>query len=107
MPTMRPWLITMRRAASALPSSRGWAARAADEGEALADLHREIERQRLRQIADAPAHLERPAHDVETGDRGRALAGDEVRGEDAHGRGLARAVAAEQADDLALLRAER
>src|SRR6185295_183930 len=75
---------------SRITTSGSWmSARAADEREALADFHREVERQRLREIADALAHLERVLDDVEPRDGRRPRGRDEVRREDAHRRRLA------------------
>ena len=70
------------------------AARAADEAQTLADLHREVERQRLRQVADAPAHLEGFRHHVEPGHPRRSRGRDLIGGQDAHRGRLAGAVRA-------------
>src|SRR5262249_4549848 len=63
----------------------------------LLDAHLRIERYILRQIADALAYFERFCSHVEPGHAGSATSPRQVRGEDAHGRRLARAVEAEQA----------
>ena len=61
--------------------------------------HQPVDGGLLRGHADAPAHRGRIGHDVDAGDRGRALGGRRERGEDADGGGLAGAVVAEQAED--------
>ena len=60
----------------------------------------------LRQVADPPAGalVHRQVGDVLAVERDRAAVGDDHAQDHAEGGGLARAVAAEQADDLLLLR---
>ena len=60
--------------------------------------HQPVDRGLLGGHADAAAHGAGVGDDVDAGDRGRALGGRRERGEDADGRGLARAVVAEQAE---------
>ena len=72
---------------------------AADQLEVAAAGQQLVDRRLLAGEADAGPHAGRLAHDVEPGDLGRALVGGQQRGEDADGRGLARAVGAEQAAD--------
>src|SRR5580704_1231576 len=61
----------------------------------------------FRQVADAPARLERMLGDVEPADHGATRGGREKSREDSHDRRLARAVGAQQSDDLALFDLER
>jgi hypothetical protein len=74
----------------------------ADEGEVLDHLHFGIEGRRFRQVADALLDLHGVLDHVETGDVGGAHGGGQEAGKDTHGGGLAGAVGAEEADDLAL-----
>src|SRR5262245_41732313 len=60
----------------------------------------------LEHDADVPADHRGAAHYVITGDRGGAFAGDHQSSENAKQRGLAAAVGAEQAEDLALFHFE-
>jgi hypothetical protein len=84
----------------------GHAAELADHHEVLAAGERGVDGRILCGDADAPAHLGRLAHHVEAGDTGRARVGLRQRGEDAHGRRLARAVRAEHAEDRTGCRGE-
>jgi hypothetical protein len=83
------------------------AADPADEQQVVADGHVRVERRRFRQVADAALGLERLIEDVEPGNDGLAGGGRHVARQDAHGRGLAGPVGAEEAEDLALVDAER
>ena len=71
------------------------------EVEILAHAHVGVERRRLGQIAGAALGLDRLLDEIEAGHDGGALGGRHVAGEHAHGRGLAGAVRAEKAEDLA------
>src|SRR5439155_26185512 len=71
------------------------------EIEVLVHAHLAVHRHALGQVADVLADLVGLRHHVVAGDLGDAAGGGQVAGEDAHGRGLAGAVGAEEADDLA------
>jgi hypothetical protein len=77
-----------------------------DERQVFGDRHVGVERRRFRQVADAPLGLDRLIKDIEAGDDGFAVRGRHVAGQDPHGRRLAGAVRAEEAEDLAALDAE-
>ena len=70
------------------------------------DRHVRIERRRLRQIAGAALGFDRLVEDVEARDDRLAFRGRHVAGQNAHGRRLARAVWAEEAENLASLDTE-
>ena len=78
-----------------------------DEVEVRGDRHVAVERDVLGQVADPAPHLERLLEHVEAGHPGGPARGRHEAGEDPHGRRLAGAVRAEEADDLALLHGER
>ncbi len=65
-----------------------------------------IDSRRLGHVADPPPHLARPRRDVDAVDAGGASRRRRQRREDAHGRGLARAIGAEQREHLARLDGE-
>src|SRR5262249_40833582 len=71
------------------------------------DAHIRVERHALRQIADAPAYLERLAEDVVAGHLRAAAAGGHEARKDPHRRRLTGAVGAEEAHDLTGRDAER
>ncbi|HEY6508301.1 MAG TPA: hypothetical protein VIY56_09830 [Vicinamibacterales bacterium] len=71
------------------------------EVEIFAHAHVGVERRRLGQIAGAALGLDRFLGEIEAGHDGGALGGRHVAGEHAHGRGLAGAVRAEEAEDFA------
>src|SRR6185312_8061909 len=68
--------------------------------------HLQIEGRGLRQVADAPLHLDRVLEDVEAGDLRRAFGGRHEAGQDLHRGRLPCAVRAEKAEDLALANLE-
>jgi hypothetical protein len=70
-------------------------------------VHVRVEGRRLGDVADAPLHLQRLLEDVVARDPRRALGRGEVAGEDPHRRRLPGAVGAQEAEDLALVHAER
>ncbi len=70
--------------------------------EIFIDAHFAIERNTLRQVADAFADFQRVFHHVKSIHLDDAAGRRQIGGEDAHDRGLAGAVVAEQADDLVL-----
>ena len=75
---------------------------AGEEVQVLPDLHVVVDPERVRhEPEDAPDVVRVPAHGG-AGDLRVAAVGDEQRGEDAQGRGLAGAVRADEAEDLAL-----
>ena len=65
--------------------------------------HFRVERRRFRQVAGAALGFDRLIEHVVTGDDGLALGGRHVAGQDAHRRGLAGAVRAEEAENFASL----
>ena len=65
-----------------------------------------VEREGLRHIADPPPRLHVFASDLPTEQHGLALGRRQKAGQHLHGRGLAAAVRAEKAEDLALLDAK-
>jgi hypothetical protein len=71
--------------------------------EAQVFLHRKvaIQAEALRHVTDAGLDLFFAALDRETRHRGRALAGGQDAGQEAHGGGLAGAIRADQAEDFA------
>src|SRR5207248_5803478 len=71
--------------------------------EIFLDAHLGVERDVVGQVADVLAHLHRLRHDIEAGDARDAAGRRQVRREDAHGRRLAGAVEAEEANDLSLV----
>ena len=83
------------------PVSGGDAVDAGHEMQVLADGHFRIQGRRLGQIARPALGLEGLVEDVETGDPGMAFGGRQVAGQDAHRRGLAGPVGAEEAQNLA------
>ena len=79
---------------------------ARDELQILAHRHLGIERRRFRQIAGAALGLDRLVEHVESGDDRLAFRRRHVAGQNAHGRRLAGAVRAEEAEDFSPLDAE-
>jgi hypothetical protein len=74
---------------------------AGDEFEVLADRQVLVERELLRHVADLALDAQALGADVEAEHRAFAFVGREQAAHDADGGGLARAVGAEEADDLA------
>jgi hypothetical protein len=72
-----------------------------DKGEIIANRQLRVERRCLREVADATADLHGRVEDVEARDDGSPLGGGEKTGQDAHRRGLARAVGPDEAEQLA------
>src|SRR5204862_193861 len=64
------------------------------------DAHFPVKGYALRQITYAAAHFERLVDDIEPGDFGNAAAGRHIASQDAHGRRFARAIGAQEPDDL-------
>jgi hypothetical protein len=77
------------------------------ELEVLEHRHVAVDGRVLGQVPDAPAHLEGVLEDVEARDLGAAGGRREVAGQHLHGRRLAGAVRAQEAEDLALVDLER
>src|SRR5262249_54123727 len=76
------------------------------ERQVIANAHVGIEWRRLGQVARPALGLERLFEDVEPRDEGLAFGGRHVAGQNPHGRRLAGAVGAEEAEDFAPLDAE-
>jgi hypothetical protein len=72
------------------------------EQQVLPSGSRRVRPAELSDISDPPPHQRRVPPDVRPGDERGARVGGQQRGEDAHGRGLAGTVGAEQPEDLAL-----
>ena len=70
--------------------------------EVFLDAHFAVQRNALRQVADAFTDFQRVFHHIEAVHFGDAAGGRQIGGEDAHDRGLAGAVVAEESDDLVL-----
>ena len=70
------------------------------EGDVVPHDHVGVKRRNLREIADPALDLPSVGEDVAPVYGGPAFSGAEGAGEDAHGRGLARPVGTEEADDL-------
>ncbi len=81
-------------------------AQRAHEGQVIEDRHFRIERDRLRQVADALANLQRLVDDVKSGDAGRSRGRRHISGQDAHSRGFAGTIGTQKTDDLTLLGVE-
>src|SRR5579864_3484095 len=79
----------------------------AHEVEVGTHAHIGIERHRFRQIADVGARLEGLRRHIETCYFGATSRRWQVPGEDAHGRGLTRAIWTEKAQDFTLFYVER
>ena len=86
--------------------ARGHAAQPRHEGEELPHPHLVVERRRVREEADALAHLVRVAHHVVAVDDGPPRGGQQHAPENLQGGRLPRAVEPQEADDLAPLDAE-
>src|SRR5271163_5042508 len=82
-------------------------AHARAEFEQRVDAEVGIQHHIFRQVTDAPAGLERMLRDVEAADHRASRGRREKSREDSHDRRLARAVGAQQPDDLALFDLER
>src|SRR5437588_9124166 len=76
------------------------APQAAHQAQVVGHPHLAVQGRGLGQVADAEARLDRAFEDVVAGDAGTSRAGRQVAGEDAHGRGLSRAVGTEEPQDL-------
>ena len=74
--------------------------------EIFSHAHIVVERHVLRHVAEMSAGLQRLLENVEPGDRRPAGGRGHEPGQDAHGRGLAGAIRAEEAHDLALANLE-
>jgi len=72
------------------------------EFEELADAHLRVERIGFGEVSHSAAHIERLLEAVESGDASASVRRGQITGEDPHGRGLARPVRTEKADDLPL-----
>ena len=75
-----------------------------DEPQVIAHGHVGIEGRGLREISGPALGFERMIEDVVAGDRGLALSGRHVAGDDPHGGGLAGAVWAQEPENLARIR---
>jgi hypothetical protein len=84
-----------------------YAMQARDVREVLTHRHFAVERRRIRQIADALAHLVRSLDDVDAAHADATAGRQEIAREHAQRRGFSRAVQAEQTDDLALFDGRR
>ena len=83
------------------------APRARHEVQVRPDFHVHVQGKHLGQVPDDLAHAQRILEHVHAPDGGRAARGVEIGRQDLHGRRFARAIGAEQADNLALLHLER
>src|SRR6185436_15241602 len=90
-----------------LPRLRRDAFDLGDEAQERLDVHVDVERRGLGNVADPLLHLHRVLEHVEPGDACRPFRGRQVAGEDSHDGGLARTVGSQEAQDLALVDLER
>ena len=73
---------------------------ASGQAQVFVDLEFPVQRRHLGQVTDARLCLSRLVEQVDAADAHLAASGREVAGQHLHGRGLARAVGAEQAQDF-------
>ena len=81
------------------------AAGLADEGQVLLDVHVQVQGNVFGQVADAPPHVQGLLQDIDPIHRDRARVGGQEGGDDLHGRALAGAVGAQEAEDFSPVRA--
>ena len=85
----------------------GQAAGLADEGQVLVHVHVQVQGNIFGQVADPAPHGERLLQDIDPIHRDRARVGGQEGGDDLHGRALAGAVGAQEAEDLSPVEPER
>ena len=102
----RPQASTHQSRRSAQLSGRQ-AAGLPDEGQVFLHVHVQVQGNILGQVADAPAHIQRLLQDIDPIHRHRPRIGGQEGGDDLHGRALAGAVGAQEAEDFSPVDPER